>query len=162
MSLPKSSTWNFIMGTWFVYHSEDDTVHIQLKNNGKQLIYINEELVSEQRTFKLSSEQIFDYNENHYRIKISPDNKALTSFSTDLIIDGELKMTYSFRYKRNTVSYIFMMILIIALTTVFVLLKLPDWSFYVMVFVLIVIKLLFFNSDMFEITEKANTFKQEI
>lgn len=162
MKLPDTSTWHIIKGTWFVYKKDNFTVHIQLKNNGEQLVFVNGELSSRIKSFKLNTEQNFEWNKSFYSIRTSPVNKAMTSFSTDLVKNDQLLITYTFTYRTDLKRFLPLLIAIIVLTVPLVLLKLPEWTFYAMVGIVIMFKIFLFNKNLFEITERENKFAFDV
>lgn len=162
MNLPEKSTWHILRGTWFVYSNEGKTVHIQLKNNGLQSIFVNDQLVSQKRSLKLRTEQEFQNDGSKYLVRISPENVAMTSFSTELIIDNELKRVFHFSYRTDFKRYLPFILVIVGLTIPLTIFKFPTWSYYVMLGVVVLLKLLIFNKDMFYISESDNPIKVDI
>ncbi len=162
MKLPKKSTWHIIRGTWFVYSGADYMVHIHWKSNGWLLIYIDGKLVDKTRSFKPRINRTIDHENTKVEIRIYPQNKAMTSFATDVVIDELLVRTFTLKHKRQLKQYLPYIGVIVVLTVVMVLLKLPDWSLYVMVFSVLAIKYFFFNKHMFSIEEADNSINLDI
>jgi len=162
MSLPKQSTWHVLKGTWFVYKGTDVTVHIRLKNNGMQNVYVNEELVSETRSLKLRTEQRFEHKGKKYLVRIAPANKAMTSFETELLLEDKILRVFAISYRLEPKNFIPFLLVIVGLTIPMVIMKLPTWTFYLMVIISAALKILVFNKDLFEITEKDIVFNTEI
>lgn len=151
-----------IKGTWFVYQKDETTIHIQLKNNGMQYVYVNGELVNEILSLKLRTEQKFEHKGKKYTVRTTPANRAMTSFVTELVENEVLLKIFTFTYRTEIKRFIPFILGIIGCTVLMALLTLPTWSFYVMVAILVLLKILVFNKDLFEITEKDNTFSAEI
>lgn len=156
MSLPNQSTWNFFKGTWFYYHHGDHTVHIFLKNNGKQLIYYNGELAAEMRTLKLKSQQKVTVANLEIETRTYPNNLTLTKFTTELVLNGELKKIFTMEYKKNWKVYLPMIIVVVLCTIPMVLLQFPNWAMIVVTLLIPFLKVLFFSKNMFEIEERDN------
>lgn len=162
MKLPAKSTWHFIKGTWFVYEHRGLTVHIQLKNNGMQYAYVNGELVSSQRSLKIKSEMMFNASGKDFLIRIKPKNKTLTSYDTELVINGILVKTFTLSQVRNAKVYLPFLTMVVLLTIPIVLLKWPTWTLYAMVGVVVILQLIFFNRYMYELSERDVDVKIDI
>lgn len=162
MKLPSKSSWHFIKGTWFVYKKGDLIVHIQLKNNGMQYVYLNGELASSQRSLKIKSEMKFKALEKDFIIRIKPKSKALTSYDTELVIDNILVKTFSLSQVKNLKVYLPFLITVVLLTIPIVLLKWSTWTLYAMVGVVVILQLVFFNRYMYVLSERDADVKIDI
>ncbi|WP_258543322.1 hypothetical protein [Parvicella tangerina] len=162
MSLPKESTWHLFKGTWFVYDNKETTIHIQLKNSGHQCVYVNGTLASEKKSLKLRTEQAFEFKGVSYTVRTTPENVAMTSFSTELIIDNVLAKVFTFRYRLELKRYLPFLSTIVLLTIPLTLWNAPTWSFYLMLLTVLAIQVLLFNRQMFHIEEKDNDIQTEI
>jgi hypothetical protein len=162
MKLPSKSSWHIIKGTWFVYKDQQHTVHIQFKNSGMEYIYVNEELVVEKRALKLRSKHSFRLEQDQFEVRTFPNNKALTSFTTELVINEELKRIFTFSYRTDLKRFLPLIVSIFVVTIPMVLMKLPSWSYYVMVAILVALQLLIFNKSMFHLEEKDHGVKMDI
>lgn len=162
MKLPSKSTWHIVKGTWFVYEQGEELVHIHWGTTGKLKVYVNRELVQTKRSFKPRFDFTFIRNEKRYKIKVYPENSAMTSFTTELVIETLLVKTFTFYFKQGIKLYLPFIALIVVLTIFMVLLKLPAWSLYVMIAGVIMSKYLFFSKRMFYIEEKDNAIEVDI
>lgn len=127
-----------------------------------QNVYVNGELVESKRSLRLKTEISFENSEHSYLIRTYPNNKTFTSFSTDLVIDNELVKVYTFHYKRDLKSYLPFIGVIVLLTIILTLLKLPVWTLYVMVLVSVAVKILLFKKSMFLLDERDPDVKIDI
>lgn len=127
-----------------------------------QLVYVNGTLANKVRSLKLKTEQLFEFENDKYVVRTSPANKAMTSFTTELILNGELLRTYTFSYRTDLKRYFPFLLLVVGLTIPMALLKLPDWSYYVMLGIVVLLKIFIFNKSLFEIKEVENKFSVDI
>lgn len=156
MNLPNQSSWNFFKGTWFYYRDDELEIHIHLKNNSKQVIYINSNRVSEIKTIRLKSEHKLNYNNKNITVRIYPDNLTLTSFTTELYINEQLRKVFMLSIHYNFKNLMPMFLLIIISTIVAVTLSIPNWTLVVTTILIPILKMAFFGKDLYTLNERSN------
>ena len=104
-------------GIWFVFNDENHTIHVWGSLlNGKENVFVDEQIVSEKRSIKQNSEHIFNIDNNEYKIKVSAVNRLMGPLECQLFRNGILKSSYSCKYERGKnakqYSFLAMMLLI--------------------------------------------------
>jgi hypothetical protein len=94
--IPNKSEASLKKGNWFIYNDGMNAIQVWGSNlNGKEKIYLNNELVSEQRSVKMQSSHNFKDNDGqHYEVK----------FKTESLLKGALECTIK---KEDTVLKVF-------------------------------------------------------
>lgn len=73
--LPDKSSISMKHGVWFVHHDGKNSIKIFCSNFGKEEVYLNENLISEQRSLKIPREFSFnDEDGTKYQIKLEAAN----------------------------------------------------------------------------------------
>lgn len=134
--LPEKSQTSITKGIWFVHKDKFNTVKIFGSNTGKEMIYLNDELVSEQRNINLKSEHNFDdKNNNKYNIQFITTN--LMKGEMDCLIhrnNEEIKsFKTSFRRDKNFTINRFLILILSSVAFAFLSkhFELPDFAFYI-------------------------------
>ena len=102
--LADKSQTSLTKGIWFVHNDGINTIKVFGSNTGKEKIYFNEELVSEERNINLKSEHRFqDKHENSYDVKFLTTNLIKGEMDCLIHRNDELIKTFktSFRKGKN-------------------------------------------------------------
>lgn len=115
--LPEKSEASIRKGCWFVVRDGNNLIHIHGSNiNGKESVYLNNELVSEKRNLHKKSEHEFeDKNNNSYQIEISVSDLYKGSLECKVYKNDELIKTFktilNTAKKKQTLSLIILIVL---------------------------------------------------
>lgn len=142
--LPDKSQASLRKGIWFVHTEDLNSIKIFGSNFGKEQIYLNEKLVSENRSFKLKSEHQFkDENGNRYEIKFITSNALKGKMECQILKNGEKIKSFFTTYRKGKNFSLLRIAIFILLSAGFgfvkALLKLPPFSFFIFLsFILII------------------------
>jgi hypothetical protein len=111
--LPEKSVISIKNGAWFVHQDSLNSIKINCSNLGKEKIYLNDRLISEQRSLKTKREYNFeDLSGNKYQIKFDAAN-VLKGMECYILREGELIKVFRTRYlsgkdhdKRSLIIYL--------------------------------------------------------
>jgi hypothetical protein len=145
MKIPSKTETSLKQGNWFIYYDNFNTIAVWSSNlNGKEKIFLNNKLVSEQRSIRKKSKHNFtDDKGKEYNVKF--EVKSLKKCNLECIISSEntLLKTFETEYvKGKNFLALRLIIYIVALIT-FVLcssyFKLPDWTFILFIITSLII-----------------------
>jgi|GEM_PF-1833749 len=131
-NLPNESYINISKGIWFVYHDGESTIRLHNSNLGNERVYLNEDIVSEQRSMSMINEHHFEGNNGDlYVVKIIV--KSLLKGKVEcLIYKNQVQVKY-FRTKVEDRSKFGLrqMFFIFIASVIFSVLRLRmEWPFY--------------------------------
>ena len=98
-SLPIRSEASYTRGIWFVHHEQDSIVRVWLSLlNGKERIFVNEEVVSEKRNVtSMSTRHECMHGGSHYFIDVKNLSLGMGDFQCGIFRDGKLLGVYRTR-----------------------------------------------------------------
>ncbi|AXG72058.1 hypothetical protein KORDIASMS9_04320 [Kordia sp. SMS9] len=142
--LPTTSQGSIAKGIWLVHNDGVNTIRFFGSNTGKEKVFLNEELVSERRNLKLQSVHEFqDDRGNNYEIRFTTTSIFKGSMLCSIYKNTELikNFTTSFRRGKNftLLRFLILILVSIAYTIISVKLKLPEYVFFIFLFVLFTI-----------------------
>ncbi len=146
--LPEKSFANPLKGIWFVFNDGTNAIKIFGSIFGKEKIYVNEKLISEQLSFKLDSSHKFeDYNGNNYEVKFCVSDLLKGKMECQIKRNDELIKSFNTQYVKGKsfpkIRLIIVLTLSIGFGVVCETFKFPDFYFYCF---LIAVLFLFFLS----------------
>lgn len=148
--LPEKSQTSLTKGLWFVHDDEVNSIKIFGSNTGKEKIYLNEELVSEQRNVNLKSEHQFqDKQGNIYEVKFITTN--LVKGEMDCLIYKNKERIKSFKtsFRRGKFFTLKEFLILILSSVTFAILNVslnwPDFALYIFITTLLIIHFANYN-----------------
>lgn len=98
--IPDKSEASIKKGNWFIYNDGINTIQVWGSNlNGKEKVFLNNELVSEQRSIKMQSGHNFtDKNGQNYEVKFETENLLKGSLKCILKRDDTILRTFKTKY----------------------------------------------------------------
>ncbi len=156
--LPDKSRYSLKDGLWLVHNDGINTIRIFGSNTGKERIYLNEEVVVEDRNIGLKSEHHFkDNGENAYEL-IAESTSLIKGKSTfALRRNGELIRTFNTEYQKGNNSFFIRLVIVIACSVVFSFIKLqfglPEYTFYIFLVLVLFVYFVTRDNGQIKITE---------
>lgn len=143
--IPEKSQASILEGMWFIYEDGTNIIKIWSSSiNGKEKVFLNNELVSDQRSFKMKSDHFFkDNNGIDYKV----------SFITTSIMKGKLECvifrniekvkTFKLKYVQGKNYYLKRFFILVLVTIIFAIVKiqlnLPEISFFIFLTIVLVV-----------------------
>lgn len=140
--LPDTSQGSPTKGIWFVHNDGVNTIRVFISAICKEKVFFNEDLVSEHRNIKLKSTHEFqDKNDTTYKVELAATNLRKGEMECLIYRNKELIKTFkaspqmgkNFTIKRFSI----LIIASVAFAIISSKLELPDFVFYIFLFLII-------------------------
>jgi len=148
--IPSKSESSLKNGIWFIHHDGSNTIQVWGSClSGKEEIYLNNELVSEQRNIKLQSAYCFeDNNKQKYEVELKTLNLMNGSLKCIIKKDGAVLKTFRTKYVKGKYSFKRLLILIFAAAIFGVLSSIYELSdLFIIPFLVIALTVYFVTAD---------------
>jgi len=153
--IPNKSEASLKNGIWFIHSDNDNVVQIWGSNlNGKEKVYLNNELVSEQRNLKKLNSHIFkDRSGQEYEVKLEMESLMKGSLKCQILKDETTLAVFKTQYikgKNFTFKKLLILVLVSFIFGVFAsIYKLSN--LYFIIFLILVLLIQFITRDHGEI-----------
>lgn len=143
--IPDKSETSIKNGNWFIYKDGQNVIQIWGSNlNGKEKVFLNNELVSEQRSMKMQSSHNFkDKNGQNYEVMFH--TQSLLKGSLECIIKKEDVVLKIFKTKyirgKNFTLKRFVILILASAIYVFLMAEynLPNFTFFIFLILVLII-----------------------
>ena len=104
--IPTISKADFTNGIWMVFNSEKHIVKVWMSLvNGKEIIYVNDELLSERRNItSFNTVDSFNHNGDHFDVEIDTESLLPLKINCSVFINGHWKGTKMVEQALNTMT----------------------------------------------------------
>ena len=114
--IPIESEASFKKGSWFIHNDGINTIQIWSSNlNGKEKVFLNNELVSEQRSLKMQNSHKFkDKNGHNYEVEFKVINLFKGVLNCSIKKDGLVIKVFKTRFViglKNILKYLLILFL---------------------------------------------------
>jgi hypothetical protein len=145
--LPNTSQGSPTKGIWFVHNDGINTIRVFISSISKEKIFFNEDLVSEHRNIKLKSTHEFqDKNDTTFKVELVVTNLRKGEMECLIYRNKELIKTFkaSPRIGNNFTIKRFSILIIasVAFSIISSQLEFPDFTFYIFLFLIMLIHVL--------------------
>lgn len=142
--IPDKSEASIKNGNWYIHHDGTNLIQIWGSNlNGKEKVFLNNELVSEQIGLKMQSSHNFtDKAGQQYQVTFNTESLRKGNIQCSIIKEGETLKTFKTKYikgKNLTINRLLILILASAIFGVMAsIFKLSDFIFYIFLAIVLV------------------------
>ncbi|MEW8627699.1 MAG: hypothetical protein AB2551_18260 [Candidatus Thiodiazotropha sp.] len=155
--LPQESKGSFKEGIWFVFQHLGYIIVAGGKINGKEYVFVNDELVSEKRSIKTNSQHEFSYDNLSYRVIFNVNNVFTNNMDCSLFCSDEIVKALNAQLVFHPKQYSLELFLYLSIFVIWgVVLSFFEWPFYLLLLAWPIVFLLKFKSPSisFKISEK--------
>jgi len=158
--IPDKSEASIKKGNWFIYKDGINVIQVWGSNlNGKEKVFLNNELVSEQRSIKMQSSHNFtDKNGNKYEVKFDTQSLLKGGLKCILKRDDHILRTFKAEYIQGKYFTIKRFSILILASAIFGALKsiyaLSDLTFVIFLTTLLIINFVSQNKGEIKIEEE--------
>ena len=156
--LPNKSQSSILKGIWFVHHEGNNTIRIHGTNTGREKIYLNDKIVSEQTNLsKISKHSFEDKSGNSYKVNFHCLSIFKGEQECTIIINNKLAKTFKTKFVRGSNNLLIHLLIVVVSTIIFTLgkiyLELPEYSLYIFIILVLIIHFRIKKPSKIEITE---------
>ena len=143
--IPNKSEASIKDGTWFIHQDGENTIQIWGSNlNGKEKVYLNNDLVSEQRSIKLNNSHEFkDNTGQHYEVCFKTESLVKGTLKCTLLKEKVVLKTFKTRYIRGNNFNLKRILILLLASILFAVLKITfefsDSMFFLFLFMVLVV-----------------------
>jgi len=143
--IPDKSEASIKDGTWFIHSDEINKIQVWGSNlTGKEKVFLNNELVSEERSMKMQNSHKFkDKNGHNYEVKIEAGSLLNGEIICELRRDNTILRIFKTRYLKGKNSTLKRFLIIIFASAVFGVLssifELSDLTFFIFLALVLII-----------------------
>jgi len=143
--IPNRSEASFKNGNWFIHNDEINIIQIWGSNfNGKEKIYLNNELVSEQRSLKMQNSHNFKANNGqNYEVTFKTKSRLWGGLECTIKKEGTVLKVFNARYIVGKNYTLKRLLILITASAVFgftmATYKLPDFTFIIFLLLVLIV-----------------------
>ena len=143
--IPKKSEASLKNGNWFIHNDGTNIIQVWGSNlNGKEKVYLNNELVSEQRSVKMQSSHNFkDNGGQNYQVRFKTESLLKGSLECTIEKEGTVLKIYKTKYIKGKNFTLKRFLILIVASAIFGFTmanyKLPDFSFIIFLLIVLII-----------------------
>ncbi len=146
MTIPNKNTISLTRGFWCIFKDGVDTIAAGASAvNGKEYVYINGDLILEQRSYSTTSRHSFEFKNNRYEVEFCvPEvlkGKIECSLSKNSKLIQKYKTLYKYKFSFYEFSIYFALVFIYGFATIYY--HLSAWSLIPFVAVMSIVSIVF-------------------
>ncbi len=157
--IPVKSEASIKKGNWFIYYDGINVIQVWGSNlNGKEKVFLNNQLVSEKRSVKMQSSHDFtDKNGNHYEVIIEVQSLLQGSIRCILKRDNHILRTFKTEFIKGKIFTFKRFSLVVVASVIFGVLQgiyaLSNLNFIIFILAIVMISFVFASKGEIKIEE---------